>query len=98
MSKGLHGNECAYNLPSCMIDAMSSPLFGVTVQVLSQFSGIHAQSTFFAIHKMGGCAAVGDGVGRSHEREGWHKNLVTRGYAGQFEGDMQSGGSVDDRH
>jgi hypothetical protein len=77
---------------------MSSPLFGVTVQVLYQFSGIYAQSTFFAIHKMGDRTAVGDSVGRCHERKSWHENLVTRRYPSQFEGDMQGGGSVNDCH
>jgi hypothetical protein len=60
--------------------------------------GVEAQRAFFAVHEVAGGAAIRHGIGGGDEGQGGNQDFVAGFDAGQFQGDVQGGGSVDYGH
>ena len=77
VSEHMHGNQCPYDLAGGAIDAKSSFLLGLTVEVRAQAGRVNAKVTHFAVNKVWCCVAITDGICRGYKRQCGYEYFVT---------------------
>jgi hypothetical protein len=98
MAEGVHGDQGADDLAAGAVDALAVALFADGLEMGAQLSCVEAEGAFFAVHEVAGGAAIRHCIGGGDESQGGNQDFVAGFDAGQCQGDVQGGGSVDYSH